>query len=56
MNFEKPTLPNPNAVKLLRERFYRIKEDRKNKSNPLIDLFRKKDKNPKSAKNAHLDV
>ena len=45
----KPKLPNPNAVKELRERYQNLKNKRKAPKD-LIDLFRKEKSDKKTAK------
>lgn len=50
MEFEKPKLPKPNAVKELRERYYKRKEERSKKYSDLVEIFKKQSPTKKSAK------
>lgn len=50
MNDEKPKLPNPNAVKELRARHQKLKDERLKKYKELGDFFRKKTPEKKIAK------
>jgi len=41
MSFDKPKLPNPNAVKELRKRYNKRKEERMKKYDEIADAFKK---------------
>lgn len=54
MSNEKVKLPNPNAVKELKERYYKRKEDRIKKHDELAEIWKKKTPAKKIAKNNNL--
>lgn len=57
MEFEKSKLPKPNAVKELRERYYKRKEERSKKYKELVEIFKKQMPTKKTAKtNGQKDV
>lgn len=54
MNNEKVKLPNPNAVKELKDRYNKRKEDRLKKHVDLAEIWKKKTPEKKIAKNNNL--
>ena len=54
MSTENPKIPNSNAVKELRERYLKRKEDRRKKHGELAKVWKKKSPTKKIAKDSDL--